>query len=221
MIHLDLFSGIGGFAYAIDQVWDGVEHIFCDNDKFCQQVLKKHWPNSKIYGDIRELTALPTYGSIKLYENTIQPNNQNVSKGAINPRNSKLLRSDKTGDVENYEETGLPIQRQQEIWQAKSFLSGNESGGQSTKPIRTSIEKGHNRKENSLRNLRVNGKVQEWTNSDTGSSFGLSETIGDSVAMSKMSSRMAQTKQSEKIIYETKNIGTRWSGVDILTGGFP
>lgn len=55
MTHLDLFSGIGGFAYAADQVWSDVEHIFCDNDEYCQQVLKKHWPKSKIYGDIREL----------------------------------------------------------------------------------------------------------------------------------------------------------------------
>ena len=55
--HLDLFSGIGGFAYAIDQVWEGVEHIFCDNDPFCQQVLKKHWPKSIIYEDIKELIA--------------------------------------------------------------------------------------------------------------------------------------------------------------------
>jgi DNA-cytosine methyltransferase len=56
MTHLDLFSGIGGFAYAVDQVWgDGVEHIFCDNNNFCQQVLKKHWKDSVIYGDIREL----------------------------------------------------------------------------------------------------------------------------------------------------------------------
>lgn len=56
MLHLDLFSGIGGFAYAVDQVWENAEHIFCDNDKFCQQVLRKHWPNSKIYGDIRTIT---------------------------------------------------------------------------------------------------------------------------------------------------------------------
>src|SRR3990167_2513951 len=56
MFHLDLFSGIGGFAITVDEVWPGSEHIFCDNDKFCQQVLKKHWPNSKIYGDIREIT---------------------------------------------------------------------------------------------------------------------------------------------------------------------
>jgi len=57
MKHLDLFSGIGGFSLAADQVWDGVEHTFCEIDPFCQEILKKHWPESKIYGDIRKLTG--------------------------------------------------------------------------------------------------------------------------------------------------------------------
>ena len=57
MKHLDLFSGIGGFAIAVEAVWPEAEHIFCDNDKFCQKVLAKHWPQAKIYGDIRQLTA--------------------------------------------------------------------------------------------------------------------------------------------------------------------
>ncbi len=56
MKHIDLFSGIGGFALAIDTVWPGSEHMFCDFDPFCQQILKKHWPNSKIYADIRTIT---------------------------------------------------------------------------------------------------------------------------------------------------------------------
>lgn len=53
MVHLDLFSGIGGFAYAVDKVWDNVEHIFVENDPFCQKVLQKHWKFCKILGDIR------------------------------------------------------------------------------------------------------------------------------------------------------------------------
>ena len=57
MKHLDLFSGIGGFALATEMVWDNVEHIFCDNEPFAQAILKKHWPNSQIHGDIRQLTA--------------------------------------------------------------------------------------------------------------------------------------------------------------------
>jgi DNA (cytosine-5)-methyltransferase 1 len=56
MKHLDLFSGIGGFALATEMVWDNVEHVFCDNEPYAQEILKKHWPTAKIYGDIRTLT---------------------------------------------------------------------------------------------------------------------------------------------------------------------
>jgi len=56
MRHIDLFSGIGGFSYAADKVWDNMEHIFVENDPFCQLILKKHWPNSQVFGDIRTFT---------------------------------------------------------------------------------------------------------------------------------------------------------------------
>ena len=55
--HLDLFSGIGGFALAIDEVFGDSEHIFCEIDPFCQAVLKKRFEGSVIYGDIRRLTT--------------------------------------------------------------------------------------------------------------------------------------------------------------------
>jgi len=57
--HIDLFSGIGGFAYAAREVW-GEQYqniLFCDNNKFCQEVIKKNFgKDSVIYGDIREVT---------------------------------------------------------------------------------------------------------------------------------------------------------------------
>lgn len=56
MNHIDLFSGIGGFALAVDTVWKDNTHIFCEIDPFCQKVLSKHFPESKIYGDIRKFT---------------------------------------------------------------------------------------------------------------------------------------------------------------------
>ena len=58
MRHLDLFSGIGGFSLAASWVW-GDEHeiiAFCEIDKFCQKVLKKHWPDVPIFDDIKELS---------------------------------------------------------------------------------------------------------------------------------------------------------------------
>ena len=54
MRHLDLFSGIGGFAIAAERVgWETV--AFCEIDKYCQRVLRKHWPDVPIYDDVREL----------------------------------------------------------------------------------------------------------------------------------------------------------------------
>lgn len=51
-----LFSGIGGMDLGLERAgmtckWQ------VEIDPFCQKVLKKHWPDVKKYGDIRELTG--------------------------------------------------------------------------------------------------------------------------------------------------------------------
>ena len=57
MLHLDLFSGIGGFALACQ--WAGIETIgFVEIDKFCQKVLKKHWPSVPVVEDIRNVEEI-------------------------------------------------------------------------------------------------------------------------------------------------------------------
>lgn len=57
MKHLDLFSGIGGFSLAVDTVFPGAEHTFVEIDPFCQEILKKHWPEAKIHDDIETFTG--------------------------------------------------------------------------------------------------------------------------------------------------------------------
>ena len=53
--HLDLCSGIGGFALGL-QSTDFFKTIgFCEIDPYCQKVLKKNFPNVPIYNDIKEL----------------------------------------------------------------------------------------------------------------------------------------------------------------------
>ncbi len=53
--HLDLFSGIGGFALAARWV-GGIRTIgFCDNEKYARQILAKNFPGVPIYEDVREL----------------------------------------------------------------------------------------------------------------------------------------------------------------------
>ena len=52
---LDLFSGIGGFSLGLEST-GGFETIaFVEKNEFCQKVLKKHWPNITIEGDIRDV----------------------------------------------------------------------------------------------------------------------------------------------------------------------
>ena len=55
---LDLFSGIGGFSYAAEQLVGGFKTIaFCDLDEPCRRVLRKHWPDTPIFTDVRSLSA--------------------------------------------------------------------------------------------------------------------------------------------------------------------
>ena len=52
--HLDLFSGIGGFALAAR--WAGYQTIaFCEQDRFCQRVLERHWPGVPCVEDVHDL----------------------------------------------------------------------------------------------------------------------------------------------------------------------
>ena len=63
MRHLDLFSGIGGFSLAASWVW-GEDHnvvCFCEQDKFCQKILNKHWPGTPIVEDVRDVESIGSY----------------------------------------------------------------------------------------------------------------------------------------------------------------
>jgi len=52
--HLDLFSGIGGFALAAR--WAGFNTVaFSEIDKYASKVLKRHWPQVPNLGDIRSI----------------------------------------------------------------------------------------------------------------------------------------------------------------------
>ena len=65
MTHGSLFSGIGGFDLAAE--WMGWENVFhCEYDPFCQKVLSHHFPNSKLYKDVRTFDATAYAGRIDL-----------------------------------------------------------------------------------------------------------------------------------------------------------
>ena len=52
---LDLFSGIGGFSLGLERTGFFETVAFCEQDKYCQEVLQKHWKGVKIYDDIKKL----------------------------------------------------------------------------------------------------------------------------------------------------------------------
>lgn len=53
MRHGSLFSGIGGFDIAAEWMdWTNIFH--CDNNSFCQKILKHYWPKAKSYGNIKK-----------------------------------------------------------------------------------------------------------------------------------------------------------------------
>ena len=62
--HLDLFSGIGGFALAAR--WAGFQTVqFIENERYCQKVLQKNFPGVPIHGDIHDFKANKYLGKPK------------------------------------------------------------------------------------------------------------------------------------------------------------
>ncbi len=59
MQHIDLCSGIGGFALGFE--WAGLSKpvMFCDIEPFSRQILAKHWPDVPIRNDVKELANDP------------------------------------------------------------------------------------------------------------------------------------------------------------------
>jgi DNA (cytosine-5)-methyltransferase 1 len=53
---LDLFSGLGGFSLGLERTGNFETIAFCDNDKYSNLVLQKHWKGVKIYNDVKEIT---------------------------------------------------------------------------------------------------------------------------------------------------------------------
>ena len=65
LTHLDLFSGIGGFALAARMTGSIETVAFCEREAYAQRVLKKHWPDVPICDDIHTLKG-NDYGPIDL-----------------------------------------------------------------------------------------------------------------------------------------------------------
>lgn len=52
---LDLFSGIGGMSLGLEMAGGFETVAFCEQDKYCQAMLRQHWPDVPIFDDVRKL----------------------------------------------------------------------------------------------------------------------------------------------------------------------
>ena len=53
---LDLFSGIGGFSLGLEKTGGFKTVAFCEVNEKARMVLAKHWPDTPIYNDVKEIT---------------------------------------------------------------------------------------------------------------------------------------------------------------------
>src|SRR5665213_446820 len=140
MRHLDLFSGIGGFALATELAFpdEEIEHIFCDNDTFCRAILKKHWPDSVILDDINALVrCLQTPNTNESGENETL-----TSAGSTGIDTTKRTRNDSPLSIENAQPTGGSVNGMQSSTTTVPYADAAErhSASSSISTIRTTTE---------------------------------------------------------------------------------
>jgi len=235
--HLDLFSGIGGFALALDWAADNVDHLFCEIDPFCQKILKKHYPNSKIVGDIKRLivdnSGNLVYCDCDEQELKIQCGKKPIRSRVVNSGDSYLLRGDTSGNAQSINTKGSRIQEQQTLWEEESLLQRDESRQPLAECPRICDTEGDSNTKNALRGVQGHGNIQEWKDEDSSSPPRLQRTTESNVVTPEMPSQVAQESQSYskninvsiKPIYETcqrqHEPVARCGEIDLLTGGFP
>ena len=59
LAHVDLCSGIGGFALGFQRAGLSKPVLFCDIEPWSRQILNKHWPDVPIAEDVKELANDP------------------------------------------------------------------------------------------------------------------------------------------------------------------
>jgi hypothetical protein len=234
MKHGSLFSGIGGFDLAAE--WMGWQNIFqVEKDAYCTELLKLRFPNTKQYGDIRNL-KVDGDGNLVYCDcdekREIQNGKRNVRKGAVDSGDSQFIRSDTSSDVESSQAQRCCVPTQLEIPTREPFLQRNEGERLCTEHDGVCNPQGDIDKEDSLRDVQRVGNIQEWKNQNSGTPPRLQSAIRGNVAVPKMPSSMAQKQQTKTLNVNTINpvsgscqrqhpIVARRGEIDILSGGFP
>lgn len=235
LTHVDLFSGIGGFALAAR--WAGLTTVqFVELDPFCQRVLQKNFPGVKIHGDIKtfanadgdrlQVTGAKQQASwnrqflqspFLLTGGQIPQGSNSIRHGVVDSGLGRPLSDNSSGDVDDSETQGMPIQGESTVRGGESLPQGDESVRQGTEPLGASNRGREDNQTNGMRGLRGIGNIQGRKDSDTGTSPRLRKTIGGDVAMPEMSSSDTQNHEGGG----DANGFRSYERPFLLTGGFP
>ena len=226
MKHLDLFSGIGGFALAAQWCWGDRHEViaFCEQDQWARKVLTKHWPDVPCVEDVRDLTvdSLANLLQNDLHEKTIQRSSEDVRGRNVCSGCGRIFRGNKAVDVDVSKEEGLQVQEQSEVRGGESLSQGDEGVRQGAKSTRVSDKERCCCEKDALRGVRGDGCIQGREDEGSGASSRLQQASGCDVAVPGVPSSVAQEEQSEGFINEkTGGLAEAIGGIDLLTGGFP
>ena len=100
--HISLFTGIAGIDIAAE--WAGFKTVcFVENNKYCQKVLRKHWPDVPIIEDVKDVTKekIMAYAD-RMRKKRGQPENgegQGIKQDCAVNRNSPSYRSNPVRQV--------------------------------------------------------------------------------------------------------------------------
>lgn len=101
MTHGSLFSGIGGFDLAAEWMgWDNVFHCEWIKDK--QDTLKKQFPKSESYGDIREFDGTKYKGVIDIISGGFPCQDISIANQSKKQGGGKSIKGDRSGLWKEY-----------------------------------------------------------------------------------------------------------------------
>jgi DNA (cytosine-5)-methyltransferase 1 len=244
LLHLDLFSGVGGFSLAADWAFGDVEHIFVENDEFCQKVLQKHWPLCKIYGDIKDFSWNKYVHDVEAggLSDDLTPGVSNAEANICGNFTQKTGRNEKNtvgseilnlepGSL-NFSEDGVPVAEKQSKNSLPSTISmEGETKTEDREVNQTQITANESLRKQTEQNSKFFATTATNQNHTMGSVpiqpnskiYGdIRELSADRIASDTNSSRLQEPGGGEQTTGNRQFSKThKYGTVDLITGGFP
>lgn len=228
MTFLSFFAGIGGFDKGFcDGGLECLGHVEINSD--CHRILEKHWPNAPRFSDICAIrvdkAANVIYDARHGWtEEELLRSGQTLRERAFSCGGGKPISGHPTGDVGHSEAARSDNENEAPIPGGQSLLSRRQNGErQGSEHLGDSDSKGNCGEEIPMRELLPIPDNERWKDGYSSPSSGLQFPSQSDVAMSEMSSRVAQKKQVKKgkEVNEESYRPIASATVDVVVGGFP